>query len=312
MHLPSKAIPLDQTRSLCEALNSLLTELRLLEKAEIADEVGVSGLRALFEVTTQGVRTTAELAVALEIDKSAASRLISSLVSSGLVQTAVDARDKRQKPILPTKKGHELIESTNRQRSATAEQVLALLSRSERGILEEGVSLFAKTLKKVRLQQNYDIRPIRRGDNAQVTQLIRKVMNEFGFDGPEYFAYPEEFSSPYEAFQKPRALYLVAVRNEKIVGSAGIAELAEAPKHICELRKLFVLPEARQVGLGKRLLETCLEKARELGFQRCYVETTSRMALGKGLYEKCGFKRSRQRFGPALWKACDEWYITDL
>ena len=312
MQLSRKSVPPDQIRSLSDAMSSLFCEFRSLERSEVADGVGAAGIRALYEITWQGVRTSAELASALEIDKSAASRLIASLVRAGLIQVGVDARDKRQKPILPTKRGHDLIEEANRQRSAIAESVLALLSRTERGILEEGVSLFARSLKKVRLQQSYDVRPIRRGDNAQVTQLIRRVMIEYGFDGQEYFAYPEEFSSPYEAFQRPRSTYYVAIRDDKIVGAAGIAELTDAPKGICELRKLFVLPEARQAGLGTRLLETCLERARELGYRRCYVETTGRMALGKNLYEKCGFRRIRQRYGPALWKACDEWYITDL
>lgn len=301
----------EQTQTISDAMSAILSELRLVERSFESD-IGAAGMRALHEICCHGIRTTAELAATLEIDTSAASRLIGSLTKAGLVRVAVDVRDKRQKPIFPTKRGDQLVEESGRQRQSVSSEILSMLSRGEQGVVEEGLTLFLRALKKSRLLRGYDIRKIRENDNAQVTQLIRKVMLEFGFEGAEYFAYPEEFSAPFESFQKKLSAYFVAVREETIVGCGGIAKLEDAPAGICELRKLFISPDARRAGLGTRLLETCLEAGRKCGYRRCYVETTSRMALGKSLYEKNGFKRSRHRLGPCLWKACDEWYIRDL
>ena len=75
---------------------------------------------------------------------------------------------------------------------------------------------------------------------------------------------------------------------------------------------MFLLPEARGVGIGSRLLNECFQRAQILKFTHCYVETTSRMVLGKNLYEKMGFVQLPERLGEARYTACDEWYLKEL
>jgi GNAT superfamily N-acetyltransferase len=57
-----------------------------------------------------------------------------------------------------------------------------------------------------------------------------------------------------------------------------------------ELKRMYLLPEARGRGLGRRLLETALGWAREGGFAAVRLDTTAEMRAARGLYESAGFR----------------------
>ena len=59
---------------------------------------------------------------------------------------------------------------------------------------------------------------------------------------------------------------------------------------LCELRKMYLHPEERGKGIGKRLLEHALFKAKELGFKKVMLETASELKEAIGLYRKYGFE----------------------
>ena len=71
-----------------------------------------------------------------------------------------------------------------------------------------------------------------------------------------------EITAMSTAYEGPHAAYFVAELAERIVGGAGIGPLPRAEPHVCELRKMYLLSSARGHGIGRRLLETCLEEAR--------------------------------------------------
>jgi GNAT superfamily N-acetyltransferase len=72
-----------------------------------------------------------------------------------------------------------------------------------------------------------------------------------------------------------------------IVGSVGIFCIGDA---VCELRKMYLLPEFRGQGHGKRLLEHALARARGLGYSRVILETASVLERAINLYARYGFK----------------------
>lgn len=56
----------------------------------------------------------------------------------------------------------------------------------------------------------------------------------------------------------PRSAYFVAIDDRRIVGGGGVAPLQGGPHDVCELKKLYLLPEARGRGIGQALLTRCL------------------------------------------------------
>jgi putative acetyltransferase len=153
------------------------------------------------------------------------------------------------------------------------------------------------------------IRNISAADDAALAAVIRRVTVEFGAGAAPGDAEVELMSRSYGA---PRSAYFVLEDAGTVVGGAGIAPLAGAAFEVCELRKMYVLPDARGQGSGMLLLRRCLRVARGFGYQICYLETLTAMAAARHLYERAGFQPLRERLGAAGNDGCDRWFALEL
>ncbi|OXY82425.1 GNAT family N-acetyltransferase [Oceanimonas doudoroffii] len=154
--------------------------------------------------------------------------------------------------------------------------------------------------------------PIASHQDTAIAQIIRTVGAEFGAVGEGFGPGDAEvqcMSRHYTAERNSR--YLVAEMNGRVVGGAGLAPLGNDSK-ICELKKLFLLPEARGHGIGRRLAEACLDFARERGFSSCYLDTLSSMTDAIGLYERLGFRHLDQPLLASEHGGCDVWMLKAL
>jgi putative acetyltransferase len=93
----------------------------------------------------------------------------------------------------------------------------------------------------------------------------------------------------YELFRKEFSAYFVALSDGKVVGGGGIFPTEGLPSDTCELVKMYLLPEVRGIGLGRTIIEKCLETAHEFGFKRIYLESMPELRLALKVYEKFGF-----------------------
>ncbi len=156
------------------------------------------------------------------------------------------------------------------------------------------------------------IRPIRAADDATVAAIIREVMSSFGACGPGFAINDPEVEHMSSAYAGPRSTYFVLEEAGRLIGGAGIAPLEGGEADTCELRKMYFLPPARGRGLGGRMLGRCLDRARELGFRRCYLETLTGMDQAMRLYEKAGFRRLGGPVGCTGHFGCDTHYLLEL
>ncbi|MDP1832285.1 MAG: GNAT family N-acetyltransferase [Geothrix sp.] len=156
-------------------------------------------------------------------------------------------------------------------------------------------------------------RPIRPEDNPAVAAIIRAVMPEFGADGPGFALHDPEVDHMSRAYTIPGAAYFV-VEDEtgKAVGGGGVAALDGGELGVCELRKMYFLPEARGKGMGETLLRHCLVVAQNLGYRTCYLETLTGMDQAMRLYQKLGFKPLCAPLGRTGHGGCDRWFAMDL
>lgn len=156
---------------------------------------------------------------------------------------------------------------------------------------------------------NYTIREIRAGDNGIVELIIRNCLIEFnGNRAGTAWEDPDlcRFSEIYNTENKK---YWVA-ESDEIVGGVGIAPLVGVDG-VCELQKMYCIPEARGTGVSHKLIETALEHARKF-YDRCYLETFGNMIAAQKFYEKYGFTRIDKPLGNTGHYVCDVLYIKDL
>lgn len=160
--------------------------------------------------------------------------------------------------------------------------------------------------------ENFIIREIEAKDNAQLAKVIRSVILEMG--APKIgTAYEDKATDQmFETYQKEKAVYFVVEHNNKVVGGAGIAQLDNFEGNTCELQKMYFLPIARGKGLGTKLISKCLEKAKELGFKNCYLETLPYMKSAVKLYKKYGFSNLEKPMGNTQHYSCNVWMIKKI
>ena len=156
------------------------------------------------------------------------------------------------------------------------------------------------------------VRLIEMRDEPAVAEVIRAVMPEFGADGTGFALHDPEVEHMCTAYSRPGAVYFVLERDGGVQGGGGIAPLEGGPEGVCELRKMYFLAQARGQGWGQRLLRTCLEAARELGYRRCYLETLTGMDSAQRLYARMGFHSVGSAMGCTGHDGCDRFYIIDL
>lgn len=161
-------------------------------------------------------------------------------------------------------------------------------------------------------KNNIVIREINRADDKQIAEVIRAVLIEFGVPKVGTAYADKTLDIMTETYNKPKSAYFVVENNGRIIGGAGIAQLDNYDGNVCELQKMYFLPEARGLGIGSQMMEKCLEKAKNVGFEQCYLETLPYMEDARKLYAKVGFKSLDSRMGDTGHYSCNLWMLKDL
>jgi putative acetyltransferase len=158
----------------------------------------------------------------------------------------------------------------------------------------------------------HNFRKISREDNPLLADIVRKVMREFSVDPTATIVGDPALDYMYESYQLPRSVYFVAEVEDQVIGGCGIAPLPGTDQNICELQRMFLLPEARGKNIGRALLDRCLLAARDFGFDKVYLETLSEMKAATTLYKSYGFTSIENPLGNTGHTGCNTWMEKNL
>ncbi|MBC7438539.1 MAG: GNAT family N-acetyltransferase [Flavobacterium sp.] len=156
------------------------------------------------------------------------------------------------------------------------------------------------------------IRKIQKQDNQQIAAVIRKVLIELNVPKVGTAYADPQLDFMFETYNEAKSVYFVIENDGKILGGAGVKQLENEEKNICELQKMYVLSDARNLGLGAKLIENCLQKAIEFGFESCYLETMPNMENAQKLYKKVGFDYICSPLGNTGHTSCPVWMLKKL
>ncbi|CAM3776701.1 GNAT family N-acetyltransferase [Parendozoicomonas haliclonae] len=158
----------------------------------------------------------------------------------------------------------------------------------------------------------FPIKEIEQADDSAICKIIKNVGAEFGAVGDGFGPSDAEVLAMSQHYHKSsRSVYLVAKLKDKIVGGCGIAPFDDTGT-VCELKKLFLLPESRGLGIGRELTQQCLAFAAEAGFKECYLDTLQNMTAAIALYKKLGFTQLDQPLPGTEHNGCDVWMLKRL
>ncbi|MBR6382042.1 MAG: GNAT family N-acetyltransferase [Lachnospiraceae bacterium] len=156
------------------------------------------------------------------------------------------------------------------------------------------------------------LRRIEEKDNPILARIIRTNLkaNELDIPGTAYFDKHLDRLSDYYLADERRFYYIATDEEDRIIGGIGLAELGFFDS-CAELQKLYLADPAKGAGLGYRLIAAIEDKARELGYQRIYLETHSNLAAAIHIYEKSGYREIEKPAG-VVHSAMDRFFIKNL
>jgi ribosomal protein S18 acetylase RimI-like enzyme len=140
-----------------------------------------------------------------------------------------------------------------------------------------------------------EIRTAEPGELPRVRRLIEEYVRSLGVD-LDFQEIDVELSDLGAAYGPPGGLILVAVAKGELAGCAALRPL---DSEACEMKRLYVRPQFRGAGLGKRLAVELIEQAQALGYERMRIDTLPQMQAARKLYAALGFREIEPyRFNP--------------
>ncbi len=159
--------------------------------------------------------------------------------------------------------------------------------------------------------QNYTLREIEARDNRGIEQVIRSCLIEFGANHAGTAWADPDLGRFSEIYVEEGCKYWVAEdETGKIVAGVGIGRL-DGASDICELQKMYCLPEARGTGISRQLMDTALDYAGRY-YRQVYLETMENMTAAQRMYKRYGFYRVPGPLGATGHYCCDVCLMKDL
>lgn len=116
----------------------------------------------------------------------------------------------------------------------------------------------------------------------------------------------EHFESEYSA---PSGAFLVAREERSFVGCVGLRKFSDT---VGEIKRLYVEPGARRLGLGEALVRGIVDEGKKLKYTRLVLDTLPSMLAARSLYQALGFKPvAPYRYNPVAGTAFLELQLHD-
>jgi DNA-binding MarR family transcriptional regulator/GNAT superfamily N-acetyltransferase len=264
-------------------------QLGVLNEKLLGSKYSLTEVRVLFELEQRKDCTARQIGEDLGLDAGYLSRILNRFARARLIARQRSKLDARNIQLRLTSKGRSIFQALDRESSSQVADMLGRLSepiqqkliQSLRRAEESFVSTIPENLH-VRLRSH------RPGDIGWVIYRHGALYaEEYGWDESFEALVAEVAAQFIKNFDPIRERCWIAELNGESVGSIFLVKYTE---QIAKLRLLFVEPHARGFGIGRKLVQECIDFARQSRYKKVTLWTQSCLLAARKLYREAGFK----------------------
>lgn len=245
--------------------------------------------RVLYELAQRDRPTAAELGRALGLDAGYLSRILRRFAHDGLLARRRSATDGRQSHLSLTARGRRAFAAIDRRSAAEIRGLLKPLDAATQARVVGAMAAIERALGDGRAEREpFVLRPHRPGDIGWVVSRHGALYaQEYGWD-ESFEALVAEIAGAFlKNFDPKRERCWIAERDGENIGSVFLVKQSAT---VAKLRLLLVEPSARGLGVGRRLVQECIETARKLGYRKLVLWTQDILHAALGIYRAAGFR----------------------
>jgi len=244
-------------------------------------------MRVLYELAHREAPTATELGRDLGLDAGYLSRILRRFEARKLLVRTASKADARRSLLRLTARGRAVFQPLDRRAKDEVASLLGPLPPTRQQQVVEAMTTIESALGSAAAVP-YMLRRHQPGDMGWVVHRHGALYWQEWRYNAEFEALVAQIVADFlEKLDPARERCWIAERSGVIVGSVF---LVKKSKTVAKLRLLLVEPSARGLGLGRRLVDECVQFARQAGYRKITLWTQSELTAARGIYKAAGFR----------------------
>jgi len=264
-------------------------QIGVLQESLLSSDFSLAEVRVLYELAHSEGATATSIAKELGLDAGYLSRMLRSLAQRGLVQRRRSTSDARESNLTLTRKGRTTFSKLDLRSHDEIAGLLACHSAADQRALVSAMTDIERILGGEALApRRLELRAPRPGDMGWVIERHGEIYaEEYGWSA-HFEALVAQIVAQYLHEHDParERCWIAEVDGER----AGSIFLVRHSDTVARLRLLLVEPSARGMGVGHRLVDECLQFARDAGYSQVTLWTNAVLDAARAIYIAKGFR----------------------
>jgi DNA-binding MarR family transcriptional regulator/GNAT superfamily N-acetyltransferase len=288
--------PIASEAASVRAFNRFYTQrIGVLDDAPLGGPFSLTEGRVLYELAHRDAPAAKELCRDLALDRGYLSRILARFQKQGLLERTRSDADGRQSHIRLTAKGRAAFAAIDEAWQHATETLIAPLPSSKRRRLVGSMQQIRALLEAKTINAEpspVTLRSHRLGDMGWIVQRHALVYGQQFAWNDEFEALVAEICAKFIRDYDPASEHCWIAERENV--AVGCVFLVKDSDETGRLRLLMVEPSARGLGVGTKLVNACVRRAREVGYRRVTLYTNSVLVSARRIYEAAGFRLAKE------------------
>jgi DNA-binding MarR family transcriptional regulator/GNAT superfamily N-acetyltransferase len=265
----------------------------VLNAGLLQSRFSLAEVRLLYELAQRSDATATDLSRDLGMDPGYVSRLLHGLARRRLVGRRVSRTDGRRRSLRLTLAGRRAFLRLDHRANEEIRTLLAPLAPGDRRRLLQALENVEAVLRDApRERPPFVLRPPNPGDLGWVVARHGALYSqEYAWDARFEGLVAGVVAEFVRNFDPRRERCWIAELGGEPVGSVFLVRGSDT---VARLRLLLVEPQARGLGIGRRLVDECVRFARGSGYERVTLWTNSVLDAARHIYEAAGFRLTQE------------------